>query len=1020
MPAVAFRASPCRVPFGLAVVLLPLVGTSGASEATPKLPPAADLQVDFVADVRPILAQRCYACHGPEKQKSGYRLDVKKIAIEGGELGGAIVAGNSADSPLIHYVAGIDDSMRMPPEGELLTAAQVGILRAWIDQGANWPEEANSKLADPQDHWAYRPIVARPVPPTRGGTTNNPIDAFIAAGLDAHGMTPSPPADRRTLIRRLSFDLTGLPPTPDEIASFVGDESPDAYQKLVERLLASPHYGERWARHWMDVVHFAETHGNDQDRPRPNAWPYRDYLIRSFNDDKPYARFVEEQIAGDVLFADDPQAIVATGFIAAGPWDESSQRDIRDDTIDKTVAQVLDRDDMVTTTLATFASTTIHCARCHNHKFDPITQAEYYGLQAVFAGVDRANRPYDADPAVHERRRALLRRKEELAAGRERVGLTALLDTKLQADVAEWERSRAARPGIWTTLDALTIVSAEGSLPTKLADGSVLFGGKRPETDTYTIVTETNLPGITAVRLEVLTDDSLPQRGPGRQDNGNLHLTEFRVQATSLVDHSATKKVSLQNPTADFDQAGWTVAMAIDGQPGTAWGIYPEVGKPHVAVFECQEPVGFAEGTALTFTLEQKHGRGHLIGRVRLSVTASPQPVRAEPALPHAVVQALATAPASRSDEQKAELGLHVLRGQVDDSLAALPPPGLVYAAASDFQPEGSFKPAKTPRPVFVLRRGDVSQPLEAAVPGALSCLAGLPKEFALAKADDEGSRRVALAKWLTDPANVLAWRSVVNRVWHYHFGRGLVDTPNDLGHMGSLPSHPELLDWLAARFLTQGGSLKQLHRLIVTSATYQQASQYNDDYARIDADNRFLWRMNRTRLDAESIRDAVLLITGRLDRTMGGPSVKQFIESPGIHVTPKVDYDTFDVDSPAGLRRSVYRFLFRTLPDPFMDSMDCADASQLTPTRNSSVTALQALSMLNNHFMVRQSQHFAERVAQITGDPRGQIEAVYQLALGRSPTEKEASALTAYAARHGLANACRLILNSNEFMFVQ
>jgi hypothetical protein len=881
-------------------------------------------------------------------------------------------------------------------------------------------DESNAERADPRDHWAYRPIEKQAVPPTQyAAFVIHPIDAFIAEKLEANGMAPSPPADRRTLIRRLSFDLLGLPPTPEEVAQFVADDSPDAYERLVDRLLASPHYGERWARHWMDVVHFAETHGNDQDRPRPNAWPYRDYLIRSFNDDKPYSRFVEEQIAGDVSHSDDPQAIVATGFIAAGPWDESSQRDIKDDTIDKTIAQVLDRDDMVTTTLATFASTTIHCARCHNHKFDPITQTEYYALQAVFAGVDRANRPYDPDVAVHQRRQALLRRKAELSAGREKVGMATLLDARLQQDVAEWERSRAAQSAIWTPLDAVTIVSAQGSLPARQPGASVLFGGKRPESDTYTIVVETGLQNITGVRLEVLTDDSLPQHGPGRQDNGNLHLTEFRLRASPLVDRSIVKDVALQNPTADFEQSGWTIAMAIDGQPKTAWGIYPEVAEPHVAVFQCKEPIDFDGGTALTFTLEQNHGGGHLIGRQRLSATTSSQP-RAEPMLPDAVAEALAVAPLERSNDQKAELALHVLREQIDRELAALPPPSFVYAAANDFVAEGSFKPAKTPRPVFVLRRGDVNQPMQPAVPGALSCLPDLPSQFSLENPSDEGSRRAALASWLTDPANVLTWRSIVNRVWHYHFGRGIVDTPNDLGHMGSPPTHPELLDWLAAWFLDHGGSLKELHRLIVTSVTYRQSSRHNEEYARLDGGNRYLWRMNRTRLDAESLRDAVLLITGKLDRTMGGPSVKQFIESAGVHVTPKLDYENFDVDSPAGLRRSVYRFLFRTLPDPFMDSMDCADASQLTPTRNASVTALQALSMLNNHFMVRQSEHFAERLSQITGDLRGQIEAMYQLALGRSPSEHEAAALVSYATKYGLANACRLILNSNEFMFVQ
>ncbi|HVC96528.1 MAG TPA: PSD1 and planctomycete cytochrome C domain-containing protein [Pirellulales bacterium] len=997
-------------------------GLVHAEEGKGNLPPAANRPIDFVKDVQPILASRCYSCHGPDKQKSGYRLDVKAIALEGGDSGGSIIAGNSAVSPFIHYVAGLDEDLRMPAEGDPLTAEQVGILRAWIDQGAVWPDAADNPLEDQRKHWAFQPL-SRPVPPAasegRADWVRNPIDAFISAKLDEKGLAPSAPADKRTLLRRVKFDLVGLPPTPREIARFAADDAPDAYERLVEELLESPQYGERWARHWMDVVHFAETHGNDQDRPRPNAWPYRDYLIRSFNDDKPYAQFVAEQLAGDVLLKGDPQGIVATGFIAAGPWDESSQRDIRDDTIDKTIAQNLDRDDMVTTAMATFTSTTVHCARCHNHKFDPITQAEYYSLQAVFAGVDRANRPYEPDRELSARRQSLAKRKQDLAAGTSAVGLASLLDPSVQADVAAWERTLST-PGGWTTLEASSVASAEGSTPTKQPDGSVVFGGARPERDTYTIVAHTDLKGITAVRLEVLTDAGLRQQGPGRQDNGNLHLSEFKLQAAPRSDPAAVKPLVLENPSADFDQDGWTAAMAIDDKPNTAWGIYPQVGKPHLAVFEVKEPPAHEGGTTLTFTLEQKHGGGHLIGRPRLSVTTDPKPVRAAPALPDVVAAALAIPAETRGDEQKAELALYVLRLRVDEELAALPPPPMVYAAASDFQPEGSFKPAKGPRPVYLLRRGDVRNPLEAAVPGALSCVGGLPAGFDLTDQTDEGGRRAALAAWITDPRNALTWRSIVNRVWHYHFGRGIVDSPNDLGRMGSRPTHPELLDWLASWFLEQGGSLKQLHKLIVTSGAYTQSSRHNAAYATLDAGNLYLWRMNRSRLDAESLRDAVLAITGRLDLAMGGPSVKQFIESPGIHVTPTVDYLGFDVDSPAGRRRSVYRFLFRTLPDPFMDSMDCADASQLTPARNTSVTALQALAMLNNHFIVRQSEHFAERIAQESGALEGQIEAAYQWALGRSPTPKESAALAAYAAKHGLANVCRLILNCNEFMFVQ
>ena len=995
-----------------------------SAEPVRELPPPVDRAVDFVKDVQPILTARCLICHGPEKQKSSYRVDVKANAIEGGDFGRAIIPGKSADSSLIRYVAGLEEGLLMPAEGEPLSAEQIVILRAWIDQGPACPDSADAKLEDKNDHWAYRPL-AKPQPPVtevdaawRDGPLPT-IDRFVLAQLAANGLSPAPLADKRTLIRRVTFDVIGVPPTPEEVAAFLADESPDAYERVVDRLLASPHYGERWARHWMDVVHFAETHGNDQDRPRPNAWPYRDYLIRSFNDDKPYARFVEEQLAGDVLFPGDPQGIVATGFIAAGPWDESSQLSIVDDTIDKKIARNLDRDDMVTTAMSTFVSATVQCARCHNHKFDPISQAEYYGLQAVFAGVDRANRPYESDLRVRDRRLALEKQKAELEAGRNAIPLARLLDPAIQAEVADWEQSVASREHLWRPLEGAVISCAAGTSTDKQGDGSTLFAGTRPETDTYTVTAKATLGKVTAVRLEVLADDRLPQHGPGRQDNGNLHLSEFKLQAAPLNDPAAAKPLILENASADFNQDGWTIAMAIDGQPKTAWGIYPQVGKSHQAVFELKEPLAYEQGAVLTFSLEQLHGGGHLIGRLRLSVTDAEKPVRAAPAQPDAVSRSLAVAPGERSDEQKAELALHVLKLRVEEQLAALPPAAMVYAAASDFKPEGNFTPAKGPRPVFVLRRGDVNQPLDPALPGALSCVPGLTAKFALEHPNDEGARRAALAKWTSDPRNVLTWRSIVNRVWHYHFGRGIVGSPNDFGRMGAKPTHPELLVWLAVWFLEHDGSLKQLHKLIVTSAVYRQSSRHRADYAAIDAGNQFLWRMNRTRLDAEQIRDAMLLVSGKLDCTMGGPSVKQFIESPGIHVTPNVDYQSFDVDSAASCRRSVYRFLFRTLPDPFMDSMDCADASQLTPTRNASVTALQALSMLNNHFLVRQSEHFAERVDGRCHDLTRQIEAAYELALGRKPTDQEMARLAAYGAKHGLANVCRLILNSNEFMFV-
>jgi hypothetical protein len=596
-----------------------------------------------------------------------------------------------------------------------------------------------------------------------------------------------------------------------------------------------------------------------------------------------------------------------------------------------------------------------------------------------------------------------------------------LLSPAVRSDVAAWEQSLSANEAAWVVLEPASFSSAGGATPLKQSDGSLLFTGPRPDKDVYVVQAFASLPAVTAVRVEVLPDDSLPARGPGRAENGNLHLSEFKLAAASRAANSPVRPVALQNPTADFDQDGWTIAMALDGKPETAWGVHPAEGKRHAAVFELKEPIhSDATGTTLTFTLEQSHGRGHVIGRLRLSITASPQPVRSS-TLPGDIAAALAAPEASRTDEQRVALARHVLAARLDAQLAALPAPRKVFAAANDFAPDGNFRPANGCRPIHVLRRGDVNAPQEPATPGALSCVAGLSAQFSLPSANDEGARRAALAKWLSDPRNALTWRSIANRVWHYHFGRGIVDTPNDLGHMGDRPSHPQLLDFLATFLLEHDGSLKQLHRLIVTSATYRQSSAFNADYAKVDSDNRLLWRMNRSRLDAESIHDAVLQAAGLLDLTMGGPSVKQFVESPGIHVTPDVNYQKFDLDSPAARRRSVYRFVFRTLPDPFMECMDCADASQLTPTRSSSVTALQALSMLNNRFIVRYSEHLAERIERDvpTADPLKRADRLYELALNRAPSAEESKALSEYAAKHGLANACRVILNSNEFMFV-
>jgi hypothetical protein len=879
-------------------------------------------------------------------------------------------------------------------------------------------------------HWAYQPLLCPSIPGLHTSGTTNPIDAFIRARLSENKLRAAPEADKRTLLRRIYLDLIGLPPAPEEMRSFLADESASAYERTVDRLLASSRYGERWARHWMDVAHFAETHGHDQDRIRTNAWPYRDYLIASFNADKPYARFVQEQVAGDVLFPQDPQATIALGFIAAGPWDESSLRDIREDTLDRQIGRYLDRDDMLTTVMQTFTSSTVQCARCHDHKFDPISQRDYYALQAVFAGVDRANRIYDSDPVLHARRQALLRERKRIEQGDREL----LLSTDAQQEVAAWERSYAEHRVQWKVIQAQTFTSSGGATLTRQPDGSLLASGVRPERDTYTVSAAIRLTNITAVRLEVLTDDALPKQGPGRQDNGNFHLSEFQML---LFDPGAVtaKEVNLANPSADFNQSGWTIAQAVDGNEKSAWGIHPKVGQSHTAVFELKEPLTPSPDATLVFVLKQLHGEGHLIGRHRLSLTDAQPPGRVN-VLPNEVQILLGKPVAQRSDDDRAALAAFVGKDRIARELAALPRPSLVYAAASDFEPDGGHKPAGGPRPVQMLKRGDITKPVEAASPGALSCVAALPARFELADANQEGARRAALAQWLTHRDNPLTWRSVVNRVWHYHFGRGLVETPNDFGRMGSAPSHPELLDWLAVWFRDEAhGSLKALHRLIVTSATYRQSSvaadvrrlhsKSNDDQSLLtsaatnDTDNRLLGRMNRTRLDAEQVRDTILQVSGLLDLRMGGPSDMQFDLQPGHHVTPRVDYSKFDVASDASKRRSVYRFLFRTLPDPFMDALDCPAGDQLTPSRNASVTVQQALALWNNAFVAHYAERFAARVESQARKPSEQVQRVCELALNREATPDELTDFTSFVTKHGLANLCRLILNSNEFMFV-
>jgi len=707
----------------------------------------------FRQRIAPLLSDRCVRCHNVHRREGGLSLSTSTNLAAGGDSGLTIDPQHPAASLLIEMISG--ETPAMPQEDDPLSVEEVAAIEQWIAAGADWPDTVTLEEPAVTDTawWSLQPLQQPAIPTVASQDAlraRNAIDHFVLAKLREKQLHPSPVADRPTLIRRLSYDLTGLPPTPEEIEAFQSDTEPLAYERLVDRLLQSPRYGEHWARHWLDVVHYGDTHGYDKDKLRPNAWPYRDYVIRAFNQDKPYSRFVREQLAGDVLWPETTDGIVATGFIAAGPWDFIGHAELPESKIDGQVARNLDRDDMVSSTMNTFVSMTAQCARCHHHKFDPITQQDYYSLQAVFAGLDRADRPYPIE------------------------------------------------------------------------------------------------------------DSPTGEAATGQVYAGTVHYGEGNFRGT--------------------------------------------------------------------------HG---------------------------------------------------------------------------------------LPRPIHLLTRGEVTLPAEAIAPGTVAIIPDVPYRWSdLPAESDEGLRRVELAEWLVHPNNPLTWRSIVNRIWLYHFGRGLVDSPNDFGRMGQLPTHPELLDWLAFQFRDNGQSIKDLHRLICNSATYRQVSSEDVENSQIDAGNAYYWRQNRRALSAESIRDSVLILTGKMDWKMYGPGFQDFVIEHPEH-SPHYQYHLHDPDDPATHRRSIYRFLVRSQQQPFMQTLNCADPSQSIAKRDDALTALQALTMLNNPFMVRMSQHFAQRLTVEREGLNAQIALGFYAALGRPATEAELVDLKHYASAHGLANTCRVLLNLNEFVFV-
>lgn len=1107
------------------------------------LPPAADRPVDFVRDIQPLFQKHCLSCHDARKQRGGLRLDLKAATFKGGEtFTPVLIAGKSSESPLIRIVAGLEEGYTMPPEGERLTAAEVGLLRAWIDQGAHWPDEA-SATDDLASHWSFQPVVRPPVPAGRAGWSRNPIDAFVAERLQhatpEGGLAPSPEADRPTLIRRLSFDLLGLPPTPDEVHEFVADPRPDAWERLVDRLLASPHLGERWARHWLDVVRFAESDGFETNQPRPNAWPYRDYVIEAFNSDLPFATFVSEQLAGDVLGRDE-----ATGFLVGGAWDRVKSPDPG-----LTAQQRADElHDMVSTTGSAFLGLTVGCARCHNHKFDPVSQSDYYALKAVFAGVQHGERPLTSAEDVSRR----LRRDE--IAGELRVleqALSAfepqvyvvprpghgpthlLLDDDspnpawpqrgvsllvprigLEPHRAGTGRGQASDPGdsrrlpnlgrnysywrdvagrdvfawnpeldgtfrIWVSwgcgwdthaVDARYVLDRDGDLATKddqqvlgqvnqqrFADGTggterqplwsgflalgihelapasrvILRGG---DTDDYVTA-----DALYFERIENEGPDAgpalLPRLRPSVQRQANIErirptparLVRFTIQATNTGSEPCLDEVeilSTETPARNLAREATVTASSSlpgykihqlphvhDGQYGnSASWISNEPGQGWVQ-FEWDTPV---EIDRIVWSRDRSAAgpyQDRIPSRYVIEAGLSADQLRVVATSDDRIpsernLSALPTRTGLDESERVRAGELSERDVQLRQELLRLSQQRMAYA--------GRFR---TPEPTFRLHRGDPLQPREPVAPAGLKSFGAA---WELPVDAPEAERRVRLARWMTDAEHPLTARVFVNRLWQFHFGQGLVGTPSDLGRNGARPTHPELLDWLAREAAPSGNpaatSPKRLHRLMVTSATYRQDATARPEGLQVDAGGQWLWRFTPRRLEAEPLRDAILAVSGQLDDRMGGPGFDLF--EPNTNYV-KV-YNSRHQFGPAEWRRMVYQAKPRMQLDDTFGQFDCPDAGQIAPLRTRSITALQALNLLNSPFMVQQSELMAERLTLEAGPNwEAQSRRAFQLVFQREPDAGELAAAGPLIREHGLAAFCRALLNSNEFLFV-
>jgi hypothetical protein len=985
----------------------------------------------FKQHVKPILVQTCLRCHGGKAVESDLDLSERDSLLKGGQHGPVVVPGKSADSLLVKLISHQREP-HMPKVGAKLPDAAVKQIRNWIDLGAPYDEplvaaKAKKKKwtervlpADARHFWSFEPL-AKAAPPavTDAGWCKTPVDRFIFAKLHAAGLAPSPPVDRHALIRRAYFDLVGLPPPPEEVEAFLRDNSPEAFAKVVDKLLTSPRHGERWARHWLDLARFAESHGFEHDYDRPSAYHYRDFVIEALGRDLPFDTFVKWQIAGDEYAPDNPLALKATGFLAAGVHStQITKAEVEKHRYDE-------MDDKLSTLTTAFLGLTVGCARCHDHKYDPIPQRDYYRLLATFTTTVRSEIDLNLDPAGYQNAKAAF--EKEHAPYEEAVRKFEAVE--LPKRLAAWEEQ--PHDFAWEILEPESLKSKEGATLTLQPDGTILATGKNAKFDTYTITATSPLRDIAAVRLEALTHPSMVKGGPGRATNGNFALSDFQLVPMGPQITLAPMPVKFAAARATFEQKGLPVRAAIDNDPKSAWAIDPQFGKDHACVFELAERATCAkDATQLVFTLKFENNDGHNLGRIRLAISGTKSAELTAPGISAKAHAALAVAAEKRTAEQRAvvlqwyrtiDSAWRALDDKRQVHLAKAPRPPLVkclvateglpavrlHTQGDDFFPQ-----------TFFLRRGDPDNKEGVAAQGFLQVLTPDPdaaKQWQSAPPAGwrTSYRRRALAEWLTDTehgAGQLLARVIVNRLWQHHMGRGIVATPSDFGSRGERPTHPELLDFLAGELIKNGWRLRPIHQLIMASAVYQQGSRVDAAKAALDRDNKLWWHFPSRRLEAETIRDSLLAVSGLLDETMYGPG-------------------TLDENSK---RRSIYFTVKRSKLMPMMVIFDAPEALNGMAERPTTTIAPQALHLMNSPQVRAYARAFAQRaLPREEAPPDDAIRRAYRIALARDPSAAElrdgldflTQQMATYAPDRrrlaALTDLCQVLMCLNEFIYV-